>query len=91
MIGATPTDPLSVMSFALTGLWFLIANLLLRKAAFPRLLVALGFIAFADLSVGFFAALSGNTTVLTYAGIIAGAVGGPLYWLWLGIMLRRRA
>ena len=88
---ATPTDPLSVMTFALTGLWFLIANLLLRKAAFPRLLVALGFISFADLFVGFFAALSGNASVLTYAGIIAGAVGGPLYWLWLGILLRRRA
>jgi hypothetical protein len=88
---ATPTDPFSVMTFALTGLWFLIANLLLRKAAFPRLLVALGFIAAADLFVGFFAALSGNAPVVTYAGIIAGAVGGPLYWLWLGILLRRRA
>jgi hypothetical protein len=86
---ATPTDPLSVMTFALTGLWFLIANLLLSKAAFPRLLVALGFVAVADLFVGFFAALSGNAAVLTYAGIIAGAVGGPLYWLWLGLLLRR--
>jgi hypothetical protein len=88
---ATPTDPLSVMTFGLTGLWFLIANLLLWKAAFPRLLVALGFVAVADLFVGFFAALSGNAPVLTYAGIIAGAVGGPLYWLWLGLRLRRRA
>jgi hypothetical protein len=88
---ASPTDPLSVMTFALTGLWFLIANLLLRKAAFPRPLIALGFIAVADLFVGFFAALSGNATLLTYAGIIAGAVGGPLYWLWLGFLLRRRA
>jgi hypothetical protein len=88
---ATPTDPLSVMTFGLTGLWFLIANLLLWKAAFPRLLVALGFVAVADLFVGFFAALSGNAPVLTYAGIIAGAVGGPLYWLWLGLLLRRRA
>jgi hypothetical protein len=87
---ASPTDPLSVLTFALTGLWFLIANLLLWKAAYPRLLVFLGFVAVADLFVGFFAALSGNVAVLTYAGIIAGAVGGPLYWLWLGILLRRR-
>lgn len=86
---ASPTDPLSVMTFALTGLWFLIANLLLWKAAYPRLLVFLGFVAVADLFVGFFAALSGNAAVLTYAGIIAGAVGGPLYWLWLGLLLRR--
>ena len=88
---ATPTDPFSVMTFALTGLWFLIANLLLRKAAYPRLLVALGFVAVVDLFVGFFAALSGNATVLTYAGIVAGTVGGPLYWLWLGLLLRRRS
>ena len=86
---AAPTDPLSVMTFALTGLWFLIAHLLLWKAAYPRLLVALGFVAVADLFVGFFAALSGNAAMLTYAGIIAGAVGGPLYWLWLGVLLRR--
>ena len=88
---ATPTDPFSVMTFALTGLWFLIANLLLRKAAFPRLLVALGIVAVVDLFIGFFAALSGNAMLVTYAGIVAGAVGGPLYWLWLGILLRRRA
>jgi len=86
---ASPTDPLSVMTFALTGLWFLIANVLLWKAAYPRLLVFLGFVAVADLFVGFFAALSGNAPVLTYAGIVAGAVGGPLYWLWLSILLRR--
>ena len=86
---ASPTDPLSVMTFALTGLWFLIANLLLWKAAFPRLLVFLGFVAVVDLFVGFFAALSGNMPVHTYAGIIAGAVGGPIYWLWLGLLLRR--
>lgn len=86
---AAPTDPLGLMTFALTGLWFLIANLLLRKASFPRLLVALGFVAVADLFVGFFAALSGNAAALTYAGVIAGAVGGPLYWLWLGLLLRR--
>jgi len=86
---ASPTDPLSVMTFALTGLWFLIANVLLWKAAYPRLLVFLGLVAVVDLLVGFFAALSGNAPVRTYAGIIAGAVGGPLYWLWLGILLRR--
>ncbi|MDQ2951997.1 MAG: hypothetical protein M3R54_07010, partial [Chloroflexota bacterium] len=79
-----PTDPLNVMSYALTGLWFLIANLLLRKAGYPRLLVALGFVAVADLLVGFFGALSGQASLVTYAGIVAGAVGGPLYWIWLG-------
>ena len=87
---ATATDPLNVMSFALTGLWFLIANLLLRNASYPRLLVLLGFVAVADLFVGFIAALSGDRQLVNYAGIIAGAVGGPLYWLWLGLLIRRR-
>jgi len=87
---APPTDPLNVMTFALTGLWFLIANLLLWRSGWPRLLVFLGFVAVADLFAGFVAALSGDAQIVTYAGIIAGAVGGPLYWLWLGILLRRR-
>ena len=88
---ASPTDPLNVMTFGLTGLWFLLANILLHRAAYPRLLVLLGFVAVADLFAGFVAALSGDTRVVTYAGIVAGAVGGPLYWLWLGFLLRRRA
>ena len=88
---ASPTDPLNVMTFALTGLWFLLANILLYRTAYPRLLVLLGFVAVADLFAGFVAALSGDTQIVTYAGIVAGAVGGPLYWLWLGFLLRRRA
>ena len=84
------TDPLSLSTFALTGLWFLLANLLLARTGFPRLLIALGFIAVADLGVGFVATLSGRTDIATYAGIVAGGVGGPLYWLWLGLLLRRR-
>lgn len=88
---ASPTDPLYVMSFALTGLWFVIADLLLSRARFPRWLIALGFIAAADLFAGFIGALSAQDAVVTMAAIVAGAVGGPLYWLWLGLLLRRRA
>jgi len=85
------TDPLSLSTFALTAVWFLITNILLYRAAYPRLLVALGFVAFADLFVGFLATISARGDIATYAAIIAGAVGGPLYWLWLGVLLRRRA
>jgi hypothetical protein len=86
------TDPLNIATFGLTGLWFLIANLIMwRTAAFPRLLVLLGFVAVADLFVGFFASLSGLDAVVNLAGIVAGGVGGPLYWLWLGLRLRRLA
>jgi hypothetical protein len=88
----TGTDPLNIATFGLTGLWFLIANLIMwRIATFPRLLVLLGFVAVADLFVGFFASLSGLDAVVNLAGIVAGGVGGPLYWLWLGLHLRRLA
>ena len=87
----SPVDPLHVMTFGLTGLWFLVANLLLRRTATPRPLVALGFVAAADLFAGFFGALSDSAGVVTLAGLVAGAVGGPIYWLWLGLDLRRKA
>jgi hypothetical protein len=85
------TDPLGLATFGLTGLWFLIANILLWRAGWPRLLVLLGFVAVADLFVGFIASLGSAGEVVTFAGLIAGAVGGPLYWLWLGLRLRRIA
>ena len=91
MSPASPTDPLNVMTFALTGLWFLIANLLLWRMRVPRLLVILGFVAVADLFAGFLGALAAQDALVTIAAAVAGAVGGPLYWLWLGITIRRLA
>jgi len=88
---ASPTDPLFVQTFALTGVWFLIANLLLWRMRVPRLLVLLGFVAVADLFIGFLGALSAKDTIVMLAAVVAGAVGGPLYWLWLGTVLRRLA
>lgn len=88
---ASPADPLNVMTFALTGLWFVVANLLLARSGVRRPLVALGFVAAADLFIGFFAALGAWGTAVTLAALVAGAVGGPLYWLWLGFTLRRMA
>ena len=86
-----PVDPLHVASFALTGLWFLVVNALLWRAPVPRPLAVLGFIAAADLFAGFLGALGGNADAVTAASLVAGALGGPLYWLWLGILLRRLA
>ena len=91
LTGVSATNPLGVMSFGLTGLWFLIANLLLWRTRTPRVLVWLGFVAAADLFAGFVAALSENGGVVFLASLIAGAVGGPIYWLWLGRRLRRDA
>jgi len=91
LAGVSPTNPLGIMSFGLTGLWFLVANLLLWRTKTPRVLVALGFVAAADLFAGFVAGLSENGGVVFLSSLIAGAIGGPIYWLWLGRMLRRDA
>ena len=91
LVGVSPTNPLGVMSFGLTGLWFLIANLLLWRTPTPRPLVLLGFVAAADLFVGFVGGLSENGGVVYLAALIAGGVGGPIYWFWLGRRLRRDA
>lgn len=87
--GVSPTDPLAVMSFGLTGLWFFIANLLLRRTPAPRVFVYLGIVTAVVLLAGFVAALSGNGGQVYLAGVFAGAIGGPIYWLWLGRQLRR--
>jgi len=91
LAGVSPANPLGVMSFGLTGLWFLIANLQLWRTATPRVLVLLGFVAAVDLFAGFVGGLSGNGGLVYLASVIAGAIGGPIYWLWLGRLLRRDA
>jgi len=97
-------NPLGMMTFALTGIWFFIATTLLsRTRGIPRLLVLLGYVAVADLALGFVATLLGVTVPIaipgvaaptplaTIAAIVAGGVGGPIFWLWLGIVLLRSA
>jgi hypothetical protein len=92
-VGVTPSaaNPLGLMSFGLTGLWFVIANLLLWRSRVPRVLALLGFVTAAALLWGFVAALSLNGGVVYLATVFAGAIGGPIYWLWLGRQLRRDA
>lgn len=87
--GVSPANPLGVLSFGLTGLWFLVANLLLWRTAVRRILPLLGLIAAAVLFWGFLAGLSENGGVVYIAAVFAGAVGGPIYWLMLGRHLRR--
>ncbi len=85
----SPTDPLGVMSLAFTGLWFVIADLLLWRARYPRLLVTIGLVAVADLIVGFLGALSAQEALVSAASIVAIGAVAPVFWLWLGILLRR--
>ena len=85
----SPVDPLHVVTVGLTGLWLLVTNGILWRAPFPKQLVLLGFVAALDLFAGFVGALAGNTGLVAVAGLVAGAVAGPLYSLWLGVVLRR--
>ncbi len=83
------TNPFGVMTFALTGVWFLVVAVLMLRTNLPKLLAVLGFVAVADLTFGFITSLAGSATLPVYAAVIAGAVGGPIFWLWYGILLLR--
>lgn len=87
--GPSPVNPLGATTFALTAVWFLIVALLMPRAGLPRPLALLGFVAAGDLAAGFIASLAGADQLAILARIVAGAVGGPLFWLWLGILLWR--
>ena len=87
--GPSPVNPLNVTTLGLTSIWFLVTALLMPRGGFPRLLQILGFVAFADLAVGFVASLFGISLLSIATRVIAGGVGGPLFWLWLGILLWR--
>jgi hypothetical protein len=88
----SPVNPLGVMGFALTAIWFLVIGLFfLRGVNQPRLLGILALVAFADLAAGFAASIVGSQTIMIGAALIAGAVGGPIFWLWQGLRLWRDA
>jgi hypothetical protein len=84
-----PLNPLNATTMGLTAPWFLIMSILMLRTNLPKLLAYLGFVAFADLVVGFVASILDIQLVTIAAAVIAGAVGGPVFWLWLGVLLRR--
>jgi hypothetical protein len=88
-VAASPANPLGVMSFGLSGLWFLVANILLVRTTAPRALALLGFVVAAALLAGFVGSLSLDGGVVFIASLLASALAGPIYWLWLGRQLRR--
>ena len=86
-----PLNPFNLMTAGLTSIWFLVTALLILRSEMPKLLGYLGLVAFADLGVGFIASLAGTPLLAVIAAGIAGAVGGPIFWLWLGMLLRHDA
>lgn len=90
-VSVAATDPLGVMSLGATGLYLLILALLLWRGGMPRRLAALALIGGAALVAGFFAALGAQASAVTLADVIGAAVAAPLFWIWIGVLLRRRA
>ena len=90
-VSVAATDPLEVMSLGVTGLYFLVVALLLWRGGSPRPLAGLGFIAGASLLFGFFAALGAQASAVTLATVVGAALVAPLFWIWMGVLLRRRA
>ncbi|PZS04029.1 MAG: hypothetical protein DLM69_02335 [Candidatus Chloroheliales bacterium] len=84
-------NPFRVTTFLLTAAWFLVVSLLMLQTSLPRLLAYLGLVATADLSFGFVVAALGLNSLVVYAALIAGLVGGPVFWAGLGYLLRREA
>jgi len=82
-------NPFGIVTFMLSALWFLVVAALMWRGGFPRPLALLGAVAFADLTAGFVASVAGATGVATVAALVAGGLGGPVFWLWLGILLWR--
>ena len=83
----SPVNPLGLMSFALTAVWFVILATLMLRTNLPRLLAYLGYIAFADLTFGFIVTVAGSVQLAIVAALIAGVVGGPAFWVWFGALL----
>lgn len=84
-------NPFNGVAGGFISFWFLLTGLLLLKTDASKLLAAVAFIAFADLFVGFIAPLAGLPEVANYTAGIAGAVGGPLFWILAGLDLLKHS
>lgn len=84
-------NPFNGVAGGFISIWFLLTGLMLLKTDANKLLALVAFIAFADLLVGFLAPLAGFPEVGRYTAGIAGAIGGPLFWILMGLDLLKHA
>ena len=84
-------NPFNGVAGGFISLWFLLTGLMLLKTDANKLLAIVSFVAFADLLVGFLAPLAGFPEVARYTAGIAGAIGGPAFWILAGLDLLKHA
>lgn len=82
-------NPFGGITGGFISVWFLITGVLLLRTDASKLVALVAFIAFADLLVGFVASVAGISALGNYTAAIAGAVGGPLFWVLAGLDLLR--
>jgi hypothetical protein len=90
-LGLQHLDPLHIFKFGLVGLWILVVNLVgLARKTFPAVLAILGIIG----AVAFWIDLVGNVfqaVVLVTASSITAIILGPIWFIWMGILIRKKA
>lgn len=84
-------NPFNGVAGGFISIWFLLTGLMLLRTDANKLVALVAFIAFADLLAGFLAPLAGFPEIARYTAGIAGAVGGPLFWILMGLDLLKHA
>ena len=90
-LGLQHLDPLHIFKFGLVGLWIFIVDIVgLTKKTFPAGLAVVGIIG----AVAFWINLVGNVIQavgLVTAASIAAIVLGPIWFVWMGIVISKKA
>jgi hypothetical protein len=90
---ANPVDPRGLLTFGVTAIGtFSFSWLIVRGGAFPRRLGQLGYVAAALLIVlylGRLIILNPKNPLLLTAAVLSGFVVNPVWYVWLGIELRK--
>lgn len=84
-------NPFNGVAGGFISFWFLLTGFMLLKTDANKLLAVVSFVAFADLFVGFLAPLAGFPEIARYTAGIAGAIGGPAFWILAGLDLLKQA
>ncbi len=89
----SPTDPRGLVTFGLTGISFFVYSwLLAHDEGFPKNLSYLGYLAavlFIVLYLGRLIILDPTQPVVAGVAILSGFIVTPIWYIWLGIVLRR--